>query len=110
MTAGEIPSGSVIITPDDMWKTIQETRDIAASTATAVNELKLIVNPTLSDIRADLQTLDDRENAHHNAHGVRLTDLERGVWSSRWVPAIFMAVICSSLAGVIVYAVTRLNM
>ena len=110
MTPPEIPSGSVIITPDDMWKAIETIKDTGARTEQAVSRLELTLNPALTDIRGDLQTLDDREAAHHNAHGARITDLERQSWSSKWVPAIFMAVICSAIAGVIVYAITRLNM
>ncbi len=107
MTAGEIPSGSVIITPDDMWKAIETIKDTGARTEQAVSRLELIVNPALNDIRNDLQVLDDREAAHHNAHGIRITDLERQSWSSRWVPALITSLLCSVAGGIVLYIVTR---
>ena len=105
--ASEIPSGSVIITPDDMWKAIQETRDIARGTQIAVAEIKLIVDPALNDIRGNVQDLDDREAAHHNAHGIRITELERQSWSARWVPALITSLLCSVAGGIAIYVITR---
>ena len=103
----EIPSGSVIITPDDMWKAIETIRDTGARTEQAVSRLELIVNPALNDIRGDVQTLDDREAAHHNAHGIRITDLERQSWSSRWVPALITSLLSSVAGGIALYVIIR---
>ncbi|GAA3729991.1 hypothetical protein GCM10022239_03260 [Leifsonia bigeumensis] len=105
--AAEIPSGSVIITPDDMWKTVQETRDIARDTQQEVSKIRLLIDPELKNIREDVRTLDDREAAHHNAHGLRITDLEKASWSSRWIPALITSLLCSVAAGVVLYIITR---
>ncbi len=105
----EIPSGSVIITPDDMWRAIETIRDTGQRTNEAVTELKLLVNPALGEIRADITDLSQRERDHFNNLNGRMVDLEKQSWSSRWVPAIVMAVLCSAIAGVLVYAVTHLT-
>lgn len=104
---GEIPSGSVIVTPDDMWKAIQETREIARDTQQAVAAIRLIVDPALNDIREDIRTLDDREAAHHEHHGKLIQDLQQASWSSRWVPALVTSLLCSVAAGVVLYIITR---
>lgn len=106
---GEIPSGSVIITPDDMWKTIGDIRDTGLRTERAVAELALSVNPALATIRQDVDANARSEKEHHESHDQRIRSLEEQSWSSRWVPAIVMAVLCSVIAGVIVYALTHLN-
>ena len=103
----EIPSGSVIITPDDMWKTIQETRDIARETQVAVAAIKLIVDPALNDIRDDMRTLEDREAAHHEHHGKLIQELQQASWSSRWVPALITSLLSSVAGGVTLYVIIR---
>ena len=103
----DIPSGSVIITPDDMWKAIQETRDIARGTQVAVAEIKLIVDPALNNIRDDVRTLDDREAAHHEHHGKQIQELQQASWSSRWVPALIASLLFSVGASVLFYVIQR---
>lgn len=103
----EIPSGSVIITPDDMWKAIETIKETGARTEQAVSRLELTLSPALNDIRGDLQTLDDREAAHHNAHGVLIAKLQEQSWSSRWVPALVTSVLCSVIAGIVLYVITH---
>ena len=105
--ASEIPSGSVIITPDDMWKAIQETRDIARGTQVAVAEIKLIVDPALNDIRDDMRILNDREAAHHEHHGKLIQELQQASWSARWVPALITSLLCSVAGGIALYVITR---
>ena len=103
----EIPSGSVIITPDDMWKAIETIKDTGARTEQAVSRLELTLNPALNDIRGDLQILDDREAAHHKSHGDRITDLERQSWSTRWVPAVVMGLLGGGGGVVLSIIITR---
>lgn len=105
----EIPSGSVIITPDDMWRTIQDTAESSRRTEAAVNELKLLVNPALHEVRSDVATLDTREQNNHEKHEGRIRALEEQSWASRWVPALVTAVLCSVIAGVIVFVIVNLN-
>jgi hypothetical protein len=96
--AAEIPPGSVIVTPQDMWQAIGEIRDSSHRTEGTINELKNMVNPALGDLKADYAKLE-----------VRVVDLERSSWSSKWVPAIVMAVLCSTIAGILVYIVTHIT-
>lgn len=104
--ASEIPSGSVIITPDDMWRTIQETRDIAAGTRKSVDELKVLVNPALNDLRDDIHVLDTREQKHHEDHDAKILALQQQSWSSRWVPALVMSLLCTIGGGITLYILT----
>lgn len=92
----EIPSGSVIITPDDMWRAIETIRDTGQRTNEAVTELKLLVNPMLNDLRADVLK-----------NGDRIAALEQQSWSSRWVPALVMSLLCTLGGGITLYIVTH---
>lgn len=103
----EIPSGSVIITPDDMWKTIQETAESSRRTEAAVNELKVLVNPALGDLRRDLEKLDDREQEHYDRHAGSILELQQQSWSSRWVPAIITSLLVAVIAGVAMLVITK---
>lgn len=105
----EIPPGSVIVTPDDMWRAIETIRDTGQRTNEAVTELKLLVNPALGEIRGDIADLSQRERDHFTNLNSRVVELEKQSWSSRWVPAIVMAVLCSTIAGVLVYIVTHIT-
>lgn len=99
VAAGEtrsLPPGSVIITPEDMWRAIEEIRDTGRRTESAVTELKLVVNPALNNLRADVDEHDKRLNA-----------LEQQAWSSRWVPAIVTAILTTVIGGVALYLVTN---
>lgn len=97
MTDSVIPPGSVIVTPEDMWSAIGEIRDTGHRTETAINELRLTVNPAVTDLRKDV---DD--------HAGRLTALEQASWSSRWVPAIVTSLLVGVIVGVIVYVITHI--
>lgn len=108
MTESVIPPGSVIVTPEDMWTAIGEIRDTGHRTETAINELRLTVNPALTDLRQDVDTNARIEREHHDKHDVRLTELEQQSWSSRWVPAIVMSLIVTAIGGVVVYVLTHL--
>ena len=107
MAAQEIPSGSVIITPEHMWKAIETIKETGARTEQAVSRLELTLNPALTDIRGDLQTLDDRESAHHEHHNKLIQDLQQASWSTRWVPALVTSLLCSVAGGIVLYIVTR---
>ena len=103
----EIPSGSVIITPDDMWKAIQAIRDTGVRTEQAVSRLELTLSPALNNIRDDLQILDIREAAHHEHHGKLIQELQQASWSARWVPALITSLLCSVAGGIALYVITR---
>lgn len=92
----QIPSGSVIITPEDMWHAIERIEETGRRTEGAVTRLELIVNPSLKDLRGDLDGL-----------GERLRTLEEVSWSSRWVPAIVMSLLASVAGGVVLFIITR---
>lgn len=94
----EIPSGSVIITPDDMWRTIQETAESSRRTEAAVNELKLLVNPALGDLHKDVEKLE-----------TRVSELEKQSWSSRWVPALVMSLLVAVAGGVAMFVITNIT-
>lgn len=98
----EIPSGSVIVTPDDMWRVMQETRD-------DVRDLKALLDPSLADIRQDIRDLDEREQKHHDQHEGKIRALEQASWSSRWVPALISSVLVSVVAGTAVYVITTIR-
>lgn len=103
----QIPSGSVIITPEDMWRAIEEIRDTGRRTESAVTELKLVVNPALNDLRSDVDENARIEREHHEKHDAQIRALEEQSWSSRWVPAIVTSVLASVAAGVVLFVVTR---
>ena len=75
-----IPPGSVIVTPEDMWAAIGEIRETGHRTETAINELRLSVNPTISDLRQDLDMHEKAEREHQLETGRRLTVLETARW------------------------------
>lgn len=99
----EIPAGSVIVTPDDMWKAIEETRDAGRRTENAVNELKALVSPALADIREDITKVD----ARIDKTDARVTELEHQSWATRWVPALATSVVCTVVGGVALFLLTR---
>lgn len=99
----EIPAGSVIVTPDDMWKAIEDTRDAGRRTEIAVNELKNLVSPALADIRGDITKVDARVDKTDD----RVTELEHQSWATRWVPALATSTVCTVAGGVILYVITR---
>lgn len=107
MTGEILPPGSVIVTPEDMWKAIGEIRDTGHRTETAITELRLLVNPALAEVRDDVAKLDAREQAHHDSHNDRLRLLEEQSWASRWAPAIVMSLLVSGVGGAIVFVVTQ---
>lgn len=97
MSESVIPPGSVIVTPEDMWTAISEIRETGHRTETAIAELKLTVNPAVSDLRRDFKELDGR-----------VTTLEHQSWSSRWVPPLVSAIIVAAIGGVLVYTFVHL--
>ena len=92
-----IPPGSVIVTPEDMWTAIGEIRDTGHRTENAINELRLTVNPVVSELRQDV-----------DKHDKRITALEEQSWASRWVPAIVMSLIVTVIGGVAIYVITHI--
>lgn len=96
----QIPSGSVIVTPDNMWQVIQETRD-------GVNELKTLMNPALKDIRDDVKSLDDREQKHHEEHASAISDLQKQSWSSKWVGPLISGTLVAAIGGIAVWVLTH---
>lgn len=107
MSDDEIPPGSVYITPKQMWEAIQETRDIAKGTAKAVDELRLMVDPVLHDLRADLTALATRHDTDHAAHAVKIEALEKQAWSSKWVPTLVTAVLTAAATGLVLAFITH---
>ena len=103
----DIPSGSVIITPDDMWKAIETIKDTGIRTEQAVSRLELTLSPALNNIRDDVRTLDDREATHHEHHGKQIQELQQASWSSRWVPALIASLLFSVGASVLFYVIQR---
>lgn len=101
--ADEIPAGSKILTPDDMWDVVQETRDLAKKTQATVEELKNLVHPALADVRADVQALDAREQKHHDEHERAIHKLQESMWSSKWVPSLVTAIITAIVVGASLY-------
>jgi hypothetical protein len=63
-----------------------------------VIRLELVVNPSLKDLRTDV-----------DAHADRIRALEEASWSSRWVPAIVMSLLASTIAGTVVYVITHVT-
>jgi len=98
----------VIVTPEDMWTAIGEIRDTGHRTETAINELRLTVNPALTDLRQDVDNNARIEREHHDKHDDRIASLEQASWSSRWVPAIVMSLIVAVLGGVAIYVITHI--
>lgn len=113
----QIPSGSVIITPEDMWRAIEEIRDTGRRTENSVNELKISVNPALNDLREDLDTNARIEREHHEKTNSRIDavikdrirPLEEASWSSRWVPAIVMSVLVGAIVAVVGFVLSNLR-
>lgn len=99
----EIPPGSVIVTPDDMWKAIEETRDAGRRTENAVNELKQLVSPALADVREDITKTDARVDKLD----ARVVELEHQSWATKWVPALATSVVCTVVGGVALYFVSH---
>ncbi len=105
----QIPSGSVIITPEDMWRAIERIEDTGRRTESSVNELKLVVNPALHDLREDVDENARIARVADEKLADRIRVLEEASWSSRWVPAIVMSLLASTVAGVVVYVITHIN-
>jgi F0F1-type ATP synthase assembly protein I len=91
-----------------MWTAISEIRETGHRTETAINELRLTVNPALNDLRQDVDANARIEREHHDKHDARLTALEQASWSSRWVPAIVSSVLVGAIVGVLVYVITHI--
>lgn len=113
-----IPPGSVIITPEHMWKTIGEIQATGNRTETAIAELRLSLTPALTDLRQDVETNARIEREHHEKHeekfaaqekaaDARLRPLEQQSWASRWIPPLVTSVIVAVISGTAVYLATH---
>lgn len=104
-----IPPGSLIVTPKDMWDRISEIQETGHRTESAVNELRLTVNPELRDLRQDVDTNTARVTALEKElprNGeARITALEQHSWASRWLPTGVSAVLTAALTGLIMYGI-----
>lgn len=96
MPDNNIPPGSVIVTPEQMWVVMQETRD-------SVRKLETLLNPSLAEIHQDHRELDERENIHHEAHERAIRDLQQATWSSRWVTALVTATGTAAVGGLVLW-------
>lgn len=116
----EIPAGSVIVTPEDMWGAIGEIRDTGHRTEAQITELRLGMMPAISDLRQDVDDNARIEREHHektgarvdlleDKHDKRITALEQQSWSSRWIPVLVTSIITAAIAGLIIYFVTHLT-
>jgi hypothetical protein len=101
------PPGSVIITPEDMWRAIQENRDTSSRIEQGVTELRLLVNPALNEMRDDISALDAREAAHYEKIDKRFRPIEEQSWSARWVPALIASVLATAVGGVVLFLITQ---
>ncbi len=105
--AEEIPPGSVYITPKQMWEATQESLSLARENAQKLDELKLMVDPVLHDLRADLNALEIRHDKDHTEHAIEIEALKKQAWSSKWVPALVSFVLSSTVVAIVVMLVTR---
>jgi len=84
-----------------MWKVMQETRD-------DVRDLKGLLNPALTDMRKDIDLLDEREQKHHDEHATAIRELQEALWSSKWVPLLAAGALASIISGVVMYVITNI--
>lgn len=109
MTEPVIPPGSVIVTPDDMWETIREIQTTGHRTESAINDLRLTVNPELHNLRQDedatMQRVTALEREMPRNGEARITALEQHSWASRWLPTGVSAVLTAALTGLIMYGI-----
>jgi hypothetical protein len=104
----EIPAGSVVITPQNMWESINRIE-------TVVNEIKITLAPAVKDLRDDHDVLAGVVEANRKAaaedlatvkndHEQRLRDVEKANWKQA---GIYAAITVIATIGEAIYYTTH---
>lgn len=94
----EVPPGSVVVTPEDMWDAINEIRD-------GVRKF----GPSYDQLKTRIDEVDKNEKDHYKEVSKDILDLKKRSWSNQWINVAAGAGLTGVVGGIALWLVGNVH-